>query len=358
MNPETLRRTSLIAAPLALAVLAVAPEPSRAGVEKALPQEFDARLSVGHDSNLLDASDGERASFASHDPKSFFVVSSMSDQFVEGEIRGVWRLRHFLAGRPSLRLGYLHRQYLDNPIKSGDHYALEAQARPAARTRVDVGLDFQPQIYGRHRRNNNALPGEPLFRPEVQRRSDGSADVTQGIGGSTSLKAGIEGSVRDYQAPFEARDRRLLGGSAAVSQSLPLGWRIGLGGGYRWTRSRNDPASPVDLSNREWTLSGRLKAASDRLAAALEVDLEIGWRHYTSSDPADVTHFGRDDRVAGVSVALTRELAGSLASVTRFTRGLRTANIPVGSSDDEAFSDAEIQTGILWSQSAAKGTAP
>src|SRR5262249_38228324 len=147
-----------------------------------------------------------------------------------------------LAGRPGLRLDYERRQYVENPIKSGDHYELDVQMRPLARTRVELGLEFQPQIYGRHRRNDNALPGEPLFRPEVQRRADASSEVTQVLGAGTAIKAAIFGSRRDYRAPFEARDRRLIGGSASVAHSLPWGWQFSIGGDYQRVRSRNDPA--------------------------------------------------------------------------------------------------------------------
>ncbi len=353
MRPRMARRRAFTTLAL-LAAIGVSPGSGAAGL---LPPSLETRLSLGHDSNLLDASDAERAAFAAGDPGSFFVVSAMRDQFLEGEAQGEWRLPNLLAGRPSLGLQYQRRQYLHNPIRSTDRLALDGRLRPAARTRIDLSLEFQPQTYGRHRRDDNALPGEPQFRPEVRRRWDVSADLTKGLGGGADLKAGLEGSVRDYRAPFDARDRHLAGGSAGLALSVTPGLRLGLLGGYGKTWSRNEPGLPTDLSNRERTLSWWLEGRSAALAATLRVALGLGWRHYTSSDPQDDTHFGRDDRRGSVEVELTRGLPGSLASVTRLVRRWRT-DLPDGDFDEDAFSDTEMQTGLRWSRDTARSKTP
>jgi hypothetical protein len=343
---------------LAFALQVMLPSPSQARASRAWPEVLEARLSAGYDSNLLDASDADRSAFALRDPESFFVVNSMRDGFLEAGVAGEWRFPRLLAGRPTLRLGYQRRQYFDNPIKSSDDYTLDGTLRLAAATRVDLGLEFQPQIYQRHRRDDNALPGEPEFRPEVLRRTDMSAGLTQRLRAGTSLKAGLRGSLRDTRAPFDARDRRLFGGDVGIAQALPRGARFGLSGGYARTRSRNDPASPTDLSNREWTLSSWLEARSNRMATTLGLWFQLGWRHYASSEPADGSHFGRVDNSTALELRLTRDLGGALAWVTRLAPQSRTANIQVGSADDGAFSDAEIQSGIRWSHSLAKQAKP
>src|SRR5262245_15758638 len=120
---------------------------------------LEGRFSIGYDSNLLDASAADRAAFASGNPKDFFVVNAMEDEFIEGQARCVLRFQK-LAARPSLKLGYERRQYVDNPVKSSDRYSLDAVARLGARTRATLAVDFQPTLYLRHRRDDYAQPGE------------------------------------------------------------------------------------------------------------------------------------------------------------------------------------------------------
>src|SRR5262247_2394442 len=102
-----------------------------------LPSALEVEATIGHDTNLLDASNAERIAFQTHDPESFFVVNAMRDQFLDGRARGEWRLPRLLAGRPSLSLEYERRQYLDNPVKSTDRVAVETRLRLASGTRMD-----------------------------------------------------------------------------------------------------------------------------------------------------------------------------------------------------------------------------
>src|SRR5262249_32932929 len=80
-------------------------------------QYVRARLSLGYDPNLLDATDTERAAFDRHDPNWYFAVNSMDDMFLDGEIGAQWRLAHGGA-RPALGLRAERKQYLQNPIRS------------------------------------------------------------------------------------------------------------------------------------------------------------------------------------------------------------------------------------------------
>jgi hypothetical protein len=339
---------------LALALLGSAWGVAGAGIADGL----EGRISVGRDYNLLDASDAERTSFVNHDPGAFFVVNSMRDQFLEGTLGGEWRLSKTVPGRPRLRFGYLRRQYLDNPIRSSDRYAFGMKVAAGPHTRADLGVEFQPQVYRRHRENDLALPGEPVFRPEVYRRTDGSFGLSQALSAATSIRLSVDGSIRDYQAPFEARDRHVIGGGAGLSQALTPGARISVSGSFARTRSRNDPLVPTDLSNREWGVQSRLETRSERTGSGIAVEGEMGWRHYTSADPADQSHFGRSDRLWSVSVELTQTLKGSLASTTRFAHRSSLANQATVGADDDTFTDSEVQTGLLWSRSNVRRTSP
>jgi hypothetical protein len=351
-------RTPAASMVLALALLGVVPRHAEAGAAAAFVGALEGRISVGRDYNLLDASDAERASFANHDPGSFFVVNSMGDQFLEGTLGGEWRLSKSVPGRPRLRFDYLRRQYLDNPIRSSDRYAFGVKLAAGPYTRADLAVDFQPQIYRRHRQDDYALPGEPVFRPEVYQRTDGSFGLSQALSPGTSIRVSLDGSIRDYRAPFDARDRRIVGGSGGFSQALAPGVRISVSGSFARTRSRNDPLVPTDLSNREWGAWSRLEMHSERTGSGIAIEGEMGWRHYTSIDPADHSYFGRTDRLSGVSVELTQTLKGALASTTRFAYRSSLANQPTAGADDDTFTDSEVQTGLLWSRSNVRRAGP
>jgi len=336
---------------VALLAAVATPSGAKGGIG---PATAEVQLAIGHDSNLLDASDAERSAFSARDPESFFVVSSMRDQFLDGAIRGEWRLPRLSAGHPGLAFEYQRRQYLNNPIKSTERFTLESRLRPASHTRVNLATEFVPRFYSRHRLNPDAQPGEPQFSPEVYRRGDASAVLVQGVTAGVELEIGLEGSVRDYRAPFDARDRHLAGATMGLAGSLSPDFRLGARGGYRRTWSRNQPGIASDLSNREWIVAPWL-AAHPRLVS-IRLDVETSWRRYTSSDPKDDGHFGRKDLRSEVRLEIARQVAGSLSSVTRLVGRVQRSSLPLRGFDEDAFSDAEVETGLRWHREAPPGS--
>src|SRR5688572_14405831 len=94
------------------------------------PTSIEARLALGHDSNLLDISDAERQSFETGDAGAIFAVDRMSDQFVQGELGVEWQAPRSRAGRPSFGLSWERRQYLHNAIKSENQLGARVRVRP------------------------------------------------------------------------------------------------------------------------------------------------------------------------------------------------------------------------------------
>jgi len=333
--------------------LSLAASPALGGPTR---QYVRARLDVGYDSNLLDASDAERSAFASHDPNSFFVVNSMDDMFLDGELGAQWRLSHGGA-RPALGLRYERKQYLRNPIRSENRFTLGSNVRPFSNTRLDLGLDYTPETYARHRADVDALPGEPVFRAEVYRKTQGDFQVTQSVSKATSIGLGAEGEFRDDKAPFDARDRWLAGGNLGVSQAIPGHLWIQGVGGYRRTWSRNEPGVPTDLSNREWFVRPALGGNLNPLRSTFKLEVELAWRDYTSPDPADANHFGRRDQRGELVFELSRSIAG-VGSETRLSHTWWSSNIPDATQDDNAYIDTEIRTGLVWTWDRAKKSEP
>jgi hypothetical protein len=311
--------------------------------------DLEARLSLGHDSNLLDISDLERAAFESGDDGAFFVVDRMSDQFCEGELGVEWKAPRLFAGRPSLRLGWERRQYMNNPIKSEDHLTLGMRVRPGERMHVEVEAGLRPQTYARHRFYRDALPGEPQFRPEVYRRWDLDLIAHHDLGRNTAVEVLLEGSSRRYQAPFEERDRKSFGGGGGLTRSLGGKLEVRAGTRYRATWTRNDPWDPDDRSHRAWRASSGITLGGLPFLKVVSLDLELEWRRFTSTNPDDQDHFGRRDRGGEVDLEILRGLGSSLEWVNRATWRWRSSDFPEAVFDEEGvFEDAVFRTGVLW----------
>jgi predicted glycosyltransferase len=322
------------------------------------PQRLAGTLAVGYDSNLLDASDAERRAFDDEDPDAFFVVDRMEDIFLSGAIEADWKLRRLLGWRSKLRARYERIQYLYNPIKSTDHYALALQTKPGRDTRIAVRVGHRPQIYGRHRRDKDALPGDPIYRAEVHRRWDLGAEWRQAVSQRWRLAAEVAGTLKDYGEAFEERDRRRVGFATEIDWLARRRVVLGLRGRLRRSWSRNEPDLGRDLSYREWGLEPRIRftdlAAPSGVAliSELEFSLGVSWRRYTSDSPEDWNHFRRKDRFGNLGVQLTRTVSNTTAFTISYIGRWRQAQLDSGQAidyDEEgSFSESVIASSLTW----------
>jgi hypothetical protein len=342
---------------LSLAVPVLAPVAAGPVLAGPVRQYVRARLSLGYDNNLLDASNSERAAFDRGDPNWYFAVNSMDDMFLDGELGAQWRLAHGGA-RPTLGLRFERKQYLRNPIASQNRFTIGSNLHPFSGTRIDLSLEYSPQTYARHRVDIYALPGQPQFRSEVYRRTATNVQITQFLTKATTVGLGAEGSFRDDRPPFDARDRWLGGANVGLSQAFPAQLWVQAVGGFRRTWSRNDPALPTDLSNREWYIRPAIGGNLEPIQSSFKIEVELARRDYLSADPADHSHFGRQDHRGELVVDLTRAIGGRVASETRFTRRWWSSNIPAAAQDDDSFDDMELRSGLVWNWDRAKRHEP
>lgn len=316
------------------------------------PRSVEIDLQGGYDSNLLDASDAEIRAFETGDTNSFFVVDHMEDWLVDLGLEGRWDLGRLWGAKSELRVGYERLQYVRETIKSENRYSLDWRSRLGPGTRLRLEVEYDPQIYGRHRRDKDALPGEPLFRAEVQRHWDGALTVTRSLSGGWQWESGVEGTVRDYVRPFDERDRKRVGAITGLSKTLSGETRFALGGRFRRTWSRNHPYLGSDLSYREWSLQPVVENLKLPGRALLRAHAQVDWRGYTSSDPNDQNHFGRDDTELELGAEITRPLLSALAWKATYVHRKRTARIAgdeIGSFDEEgSFSEDVATTGFAW----------
>jgi hypothetical protein len=316
------------------------------------PEQVEATMSLGYDSNLLDASDAELRSFEGGDPGALFVVDRMEDAFVLGEVEGEWALGRPLGLKTKLTAGYARAQFLHNSIKSEDSYTIEIQAKPSQVRRLALGISHSPQVYGRHRFDKDAVPGAPQFRAETYRRWELALEYRQAIGDRLEAGATLERTWKDYCEPFVERDRRRSGffGGAEWDTRQHLALRIEAG--FRRSTSRNEPDLGSDLSYREWIVEPGMTI--DGIGhMTLEVDYELGLRHYTSADPEDTSHHGRDDRLGYFRVTARRAVTPALRLHTTYSRGWRSAELneserSVEFDEEGSYSEDVVYGGFTW----------
>src|SRR5262249_1451929 len=148
------------------------------------------------------------------------------------------------------------------------------------------------------------------------------------------------------------------GGNVGLSQAFHGHLWVQAVGGFRRTWSRNDPALPTDLSNREWYLRPAIGGDLEAIRSSFKVEVELARRAYASADPADHSHFGRQDQRGELVVDFTRAVRGRIGSETRFTRSWWSSNIPAAVQDDDAFDDMELRSGLVWNWERAKRHQP
>jgi hypothetical protein len=310
---------------------------------------LETRLSLGYDSNLLDLSDVERNSFPGGGDSTFFVVDRMSDQFLQGEIEVEWKSSRAVPARPDVRVGWQRRQYLHNAIKSEDHLVLGLQLQPLPSTSVDIEAGIRPQVYGRHRFDRDALPGEAQFRPEVHKRWDLDLSLEQALAGRTAVEILVEASTRRYEAPFQDRDRESFGLGGRVSHSFGEPVEVSAAVRNRGTWTRNDPWDPDDRSYRAWRASTDIRLRDLPLLEELHLGLDLEWRRFTTNNLDDQDHFRRRDQDGEVEVETVRRVTSSLDWVSRAAWQWRSSDFPTDVLDEDGpFGDTVLRTGVVW----------
>ena len=331
---------------LAVGLLLACAGNARAGLK---PREVNAELLGGYDTNLLDASSAEIRAFETQDPGSYFVVHRMQDAAMTMGVDGRWPLPG--AGKTDVRLRYERINYLHEAIRSENHYSLLWRTQPNPGTRVDFSLEFAPDVYQRHRKDKDALPGDPVFRAEVRNEWDSALQIVRALSTAWSSEVVLEGSARDYGQPFEERDRWRAGGRTGLAWQSRDGFKLDVSGGYERLRSSNVPYLGSDLSYRAWSLRSAIEAACFSGFLKLKGYAERSRLRYTSTDPGDNSHFGREDLEWDLGGLVQHAISRSIDWKATIAHVRRDARAPLAASDfDEEGStrDTFLATGLAW----------
>ena len=323
--------------------------PAMAGLR---PNSLEVEFGAGYDSNLLNASDAELRAFEVGDPGAFFVVDTMSDSFSRSSVQADWSVGRPFGMKTKLRGRYERAQYIGESIKSENAYAVSLQARAGKRDRITLGANLFPQIYGRHRLDKDAVPGAAQFRAETQVRTDLGLEWERRRADGLRLIAGVEGSWRNFNRPFDERDRNRASLRLGLGKGLSSRLAATMEGAVRRSRSRNLPDLGRDLSNWEWVLEPAVEISGIAGLAKLALGAELTRRSYTSQLPGDLSHRGRKDWMGGIELEGSREISPALAIAISYVRNWTSSGIGSGQiiEYDEAgsFSENVVSLSLNW----------
>ncbi len=342
--------------PLLLALAALGAPAAHTARADLRPVRLAAEIEASYDTNLLNASGAELGAFRAGDPGSYFVIDRLEDGALRAAVEADWSLGRWAGVKPKLRMGYARDQALHNPITGVSTYEAQITARFAPRTRTGLAGAYRPQVYGRHRADKDARPGDPRFRAEAHRRWDLEWSLEQAIDGpfrrSVTLGVAAEGSWKEYTEPFVERNQRRLTLELQAATALHRLVYLELAGGWRRALSRNEPDLGKDLSYYEWEIAPEITWSALTERAELSATLDLAWRHYTSRAPQDSNHYRRHDLLGAVGAQVLYRLGRGLAWRVAATHAWRSAALSSGHAvdyDEEGdFSEWVSSTGLRY----------
>jgi hypothetical protein len=282
---------------------------------------LSAGLSSAYDSNLLQYSADQLASFESGIHPGRFSIHTSDDLTWNPALELVWELDRGRGRRHALRLkteGDFHQQN-----GTGDFHSASISWYESFRggRQLAVGGYALPQYYVRQLSDDDVVPPYSGLTDYRYRRAEfalgiASASWSQRVGRRGHLALGYQFERRRYNADFTERDSDVHQGEATWGwMRLPRRGTVELHAGYRTSDAKasdgDEPPGTVpddaDLSYHGWIagIAGRMTFV-DRARLRLGADLAYAFasRSYDSDRPADRYHFGRNDSLHGIELGL------------------------------------------------------
>lgn len=317
---------------------------------QAADSAWGGTFSVGWDRNLLQSSRAEERAFRTADPDQWFEIESLDDWRAEFGLRTRWEVPS-LYKKLRVEVEARRSEVAGNPILRSDAYAVSLRQKLPRSARIDLEVAYAPQIYMRHRRDKDALPGQPVFRPEAYSRLEAELGYTRPV---LDVPVTFFGQVdtRRETRWFRERDRTSLG--AGVKLDLGLGPALSLQPVfvYAEARSRNRPDLGSDFSHREPSVGMGLRSRPPFPFAPWKLDAGTEWkfRTYLTRDPEDSSRFDRKDLSWWWNVRLARP-AGVLTPFVAVEASARRVDLPAGadaSTEEGEYDSSWIYGGMEW----------
>jgi hypothetical protein len=306
---------------------AVGGETPRAG-EDATRLKLRTQLDALYTSNLFHVQDRRTATFDSHlDPgQRFYGMSSISDLILQPGARA--SLDVPLGRKRDVELGLGADYHLHQRNGIADYLKLSATGAfdLARHDTAAVEAKYVPRRFEKnHRRPDGEVnltdPAAATLAPfEHAYARELALTVRYDRKWSHAIATQLEyvNDRTEYDDPFHNRDEIMNEGRAALVLDVGARSTVEVGGGFGVSTSpggrevRHGVELVVDRSFRETSVFGAAHLSASK-AVALDADLEIRNRDYTTNVGADTTYFQRSDRRIRLELDVTRKVGSGLS---------------------------------------------
>jgi hypothetical protein len=333
-----------------LATLVLAPLSVRADSRDMLPDSWGGKLAVGYENRAESNSEPGDPATGTGNPR--FWYTEPEDILGIANLWAKWKLRPFRQAS-RIKLEYERQEWMEGEILGRNLLTLELRQGLSKRSRLELEVEYAPQVYVRHRSDKDAEPGEARFRPEAYRETEVELAYRYSWPPRelhTTILANY--TVRDMTRWFNERDRKRVGGG--LSLDLPLSGRTRIKPEYQFrvNTSRNEPDLGRDLSYREHVLELRLATGGDWVLGpwGLDVQARLKLRHYTTDNPEDTRRYRRNEQTYYWDVKLKRRV-GPVTPFASWQAFGRWVDVPgnVETVDEDGEIDRSLlQIGLEW----------
>lgn len=339
--------------PLALAglVLASASLSARADRSDLVPRRLGGGYALGYDGRRLGPLGEGDAESGTGDPAFWFAEPR--DMQLSIRAWAQWKTR--LAGeRTRIEILYERHEWAQGRILGRNLWELEVRQDLGARSSLELAVEYSPQIYRRHRLDEDAAPGEPRYRPQAFRETEFELEYLRQWTGDLAAGLFVTHSYRDENSWFNERDRWRSGAGLAVE--FPIAGLIELEPTYEYrvSRYRNKPNLGTDRAYYEHLAELALRADLPLRGGPWRLAGKVRWkfRHYTTDDPEDESRYRRGDRIYYWTVKLCHADAKVTPFVSAEISG-RWVDAPAdpGDPDDEDAGEVDhtlVRLGVEW----------
>lgn len=309
-------------------------------------------LEGGWDDNICELSDTDRDDVGDPRFADRFKIESPDDWFVEPSVRVGYARRSAGQRRTAIRFDARVTRYLQNSVKNyeayGVRFAQDLTGDSRHGTRLVLRGGHTPDFYLRELTVPQATleQGRRVRDSSRYEETSLSAAVEQVlVPERLELEGRLETERRDYFAPFDERDGDLTGYRVRLEWYPATDRRFSIGAGFRQQSydAEGDraatPAFEPDISSDRtelalglglrWSFHGR------RGDALLELSREE--RDFTSGNPVDRFHFGRDDTLSEYRLSIGQQVRQDLHLRAELRREENDSNLgraPSALSDD------------------------